>query len=394
MAFEVIRTITPTLPAHIQYGRKLDADIHVNLSHSCAQALTLNQLFEGDQAYFNQLLNRPLEYASIQGSVSLRSAIADFHQTYNGHDCVLSADNVVTFAGAQEGLAAIYQAILKPGDEVIVFTPSYPSLINMVEQCGATIRAIPLLYDGDWQYDLPSLKACINNNTKLIVINAPHNPTGAILSQTQLDDILSLAQGFNCYLISDDVTQPLVHENEVATQASDAITLAHNLLNYEKTILVSVMSKSFGLAGIRLGWVVSNDHLLLEKLIAIKAYGSICTSLFDEWVAEFALSRAAELIEKNIAIIRKNRIAMKRFVIEHNGTFTWSAPSAGVLSLLKIKIQTPVEPWLAKLAKEENVLLLPSRLFGLEGSFVRLGLGQENFTDGLASLSNFCKKTL
>lgn len=375
------------LPAHIQYGRQLNADINYNLSHSCAQIMSLSQLFKGEESYLQQIVEQPLEYAALQGGELLRQAIADFHQVHNFHDESLSAENVVTFAGAQEGLAALYHAILVPADEVVVFTPSYPSLVNMVEQCGATIRPVPLFYDGQWHVDFKMLRASINNKTKLIVINSPHNPTGALLNQTQINEILSLARAHNCYLISDDVTQPLIH-------SSTTSTLGHNLLNYEKTIVVSVLSKSFGLAGIRLGWVVSKNCQLLEKLLAIKAYGSICTSQFDEWVAEFALRRSKNIIENNLTTIRRNKAAMSTFVDQYSNVFSWEPPKAGVLSLLKIDIPRPLDAWLVDLAQHQNVLLLPAWLFGLNEPYVRLGLGQEDFTDGLTALSQFCDKNL
>ncbi len=394
MAIKVRISPSLELPAHIQYGRQLNAEIKYNLSHSCAQTMTLKQLFLRDPEQLERLLNRPLEYASIQGDLALRNAIADFHQRHNRHNIALTGEDVMTFAGAQEGLAAVYKALLAPGDEVVVFTPSYPSLVNMVEQYGARVCAIPLSYDGTWQFDLEQLRASINNNTKLIVINSPHNPTGAWLNREQQQEILSLAQAYNCFLLSDDVTQPLVHQSASKSAHSKDHTLAHNFLDYDKTIVVSVLSKSFGLAGIRIGWVLTKNSQLLEQLLAIKAYGSICTSLVDELIAEQALKNADDIIANNLAIIRDNKLTMARFINEHQPLFSWASPEAGILSLLKVNTDTPLEQWLAELAQQSGVLLLPAKLFGLDDNFVRLGLGQKNFPEGLSALSQFCQKSL
>ncbi len=384
-----------TLPKHIAYTQALKAEVKYNLSHSCGQSLTIAQLLSYQTGANESLSHLSLDYASVQGSETLRRHIADFHQAYHHGQQTLSATDVVTFSGAQEGLAAIYHTLLSSGDEVVVFTPSYPSLVNMVSHTGACVKTIPMLFnakDNRWQFDLDALCAAVNERTKLIVINSPHNPSGAILTETQKQQVLQIAKTFNCYLLCDDVTQPMVHKSAHHNKG-DSVNLSHHFLDYENTIVVSVLSKSFGLAGVRLGWVVSRNTPLLEQLIAFKTYGSICTSAVDEYLAEIALTHAQPIIANNLAIIEQNKACLTPFLEQHGDIFSCALPQAGFLAVMQIKTDKPLEHWLHELLDQSGVLLLPTHLFGLSSDAVRLGLGQKNFGDGLQAISKFVQKS-
>jgi len=376
------------LPAHIQYTRQLSAkhiEIDINLSHSGAQALTIAQLLNFASEQTSDFEQLPLEYASVQGKLSLREKIAQFHQQYNTHKNTILPEQVITFAGAQEALKATYQVIISPGDEVVVFTPCYPSLMNMVEQCGGIVKTIELSAQHQWQFDIETLEKTVNSSTKLIVVNAPHNPTGSILSTIEQKKIIALAKQFDCYLLADDVTQTSVHNENISTQ--------HSFLDYQKTIVVSVMSKSFGLAGVRLGWLVTSDSELIEPLLALKCYGSICTSAVDEYLAEIALSHSEAIIAGHIEQVQKNKMLVEQFIALLPQHFSWHAPKAGFLSVLEIHGVEDINSWLLALAEQTGVLLLPIHLFGLSGPYVRLGLGQKNLNSGLEKLKSYCLKS-
>lgn len=376
------------LPAHIRYTRQLSAkhiEIDINLSHSGAQALTIAQLLNFAPEQTSDFEQLSLEYASVQGKLSLRQKIAQFHQRCNTHQGNTLPEHIITFTGAQEALKAIYQVVISPGDEVVVFTPCYPSLVNMVEQCGGIVKTIELSAKNQWQFDIETLEKTVNSSTKLIVVNAPHNPTGSILSKKEQAKILSLAQQFDCYLLSDDVTQVSVHNENISTK--------HSFLDYQKTIVVSVMSKSFGLAGVRLGWLVTSDSELIEPLLALKCYGSICTSAVDEYLAEVALSHSEAIIAGQIEQVQINKNLVEQFIAQFPQQFSWHAPKAGFLSVLEIHGVEDINSWLLALAENTGVLLLPAQLFGLNGPYVRLGLGQSNLNLGLEKLKNYCLKS-
>ncbi|REL32009.1 pyridoxal phosphate-dependent aminotransferase [Thalassotalea euphylliae] len=380
-----------SLPPHIAYTRALNADIRYNLSHSCGQAYSLAELTAMDKhGRLKSFADQPLDYASVQGLPELREEIASFHQSINESEQLPSANSlsalskecVVTFSGAQEALMGIYQSLIRSGDEVVVFTPNYPSLTAMVKPLGGKLIEIPVTLDkenGGWQFAIKQLSASVNERTRLVVINAPHNPTGATLSQAQRNEVLATVKAYGCYLLSDDVTQPLAYEP----------SLTHQYLNYDKAISVSVMSKSFGLGGVRIGWAVTRNRQLIERLVAFKASHSICTSRFDEQLAIVALENNELIIQNTKAIAKRNINRFAQCVDKFPSLFEWHPPSAGLLTLVKVNTNQPIAQWCKHIAEQTGILLLPSELFGLNEPYIRLGLGQENFVEAVGVLERY-----
>ena len=370
------------LPKHIAYSQSLASYVKDNLSDSTTQALTLGELCRlgaGDLT-IGDISATPLSYAPVQGDKRLRQEIAQFHQSLNCHNRALDADHVVTFSGAQEALSAIYQTVLRAGDEIVVLTPSYPSLVSMAESMGVVVREIALCTDNAWQVNIEAFKQVVNDHTRLIVLNSPHNPSGCIIDTTLAAQILQLAQHYQCYLLSDDVSQASNYHR---------LALAHGYLDYPKSIVVGVMSKSLGLGGLRIGWAVTPNNDLLESLIAIKALGSICCSKVDEKLACLALQNSAEIIATNNQIIIDNIRLFTAFVARYPDKFSWQPPQAGILALVEVKNIESITSWSRTLAKQSGVLTLPSKLFGLKGNYFRLGLGQKSFARTLDKLEHY-----
>jgi aspartate/methionine/tyrosine aminotransferase len=382
------------LPPHIGFGQQLAANEKVtiahNLSNSCGKSLSVTELCTlADTNLASVLGEQELSYAPLLGSQYLRYLIADFHQSHNNHKTPLSAENVLTFCGAQEALSAIYQTILlsevdkKIEDiEVVVITPCYPSLVAMAENIGVKVKCLTLDFEQAWQINQQALLALMNSNTRLIVVNSPHNPSGSIIDSNFSDEILRVAKKFNCYLLADDVSQASNY-NQLA--------LAHSYLDYDRAIVVSVLSKSFGLAGVRIGWAVSRNKALLKELLAIKAQASICTSVVDERLAELALANHETIIQKNNKIIARNIVLFQQFVDANSQYISWQPPQAGLLALVKCYTQMPMLEWAEQLAEQTGILVYPACLFGLTGPYFRLGLGSENISIMLESLQHFLK---
>lgn len=365
------------LPAHLQFVQKLNCSIEGNLSNSSAQSLTLEELCRLSS---EDLSSIELSYSSFKGSDVLRKNIAQFHQELNHHKTLMNEDNVLTFCGAQEALSSVYQAVLEPNDEVVVVTPNYPSLTQMAEQLGCVIKAINLSAENNWQVCINDFKSRINKNTKLIVINSPHNPTGSFIDSALAEEILTLAKQFDCYLIADDVSQASNYHN---------LPLSHRFLDYDKTIVISVMSKSFGLSGLRIGWAVSKNKDLLSKLLAIKSFSSICCSALDEAAAILAFENKDKIIKNNNLIIKSNIKLFQAFVDRYSEQFNWQPPKAGILAVVEVKNSRDIKAWAENMTHKTGVLVLPAILFGLTGNYFRLGLGQNNFEDLLAKLSDY-----
>ncbi|MDO6444576.1 pyridoxal phosphate-dependent aminotransferase [Colwellia sp. 1_MG-2023] len=368
------------LPAHIQFTQSLSCPIEGSLSDSTAHSLTLEQLVQMSANGFDKLNALELTYAPLKGSAPLRTAIVNFHHQLNHHQCPLNEDNVLTFCGAQEALSAIYQCLLQPDDEIIVVTPNYPSLSNMAEKSGCIVKPIELSALKNWQFNIEDVKARISKKTKLIVINSPHNPTGSIIDSDLAEQILLLAKAYDCYLLADDVSQASNYNN---------LALSHRFLDYDKAIVVSVMSKSFGLAGIRIGWVVSQNKAILKQLLAIKSLSSICCSAIDERLAEIALQQSEKIIALNNQIIKTNIEHFNAFIQTHSDIFQWHPPQAGLLSLVEVNTEQPIELWARGLAEQTGLLVLPACLFGQAGQYFRLGLGKNNFKFLLTKLDEY-----
>lgn len=371
------------LPAHIQFTQSFTRTIEGSLSDSTGQSLTLGELCQLSGEHTGILNEIDLSYAPLQGTIELRKVIAQFHNTLNHHQSVISEKNVLTFCGAQEALASIYQCVLTEGDEIIVVTPSYPSLTNMAEKLGCIVKAITLSAQRQWQVNIDDFKAQLTNKTKLIVVNSPHNPTGSVINTDLAEQILLLAKEHDCFLLADDVSQASNYHQ---------LALSHRFLDYEKSVVVSVMSKSFGLAGIRIGWAVSKNQSLLSQLLAIKSMSSICCSAIDEVAAKIAFKHSEQIIEQNNQLIKANIALFQGFVDEHQSLVHWQPPQAGLMALVEINNITSIELWAKAFTDKTGILVLPATLFGLSGNYFRLGLGKNNFKYLLTKLSLFLKQ--
>ena len=366
-------TLTFEQPKHLAFVQKLEADIRFNLSDSCAQGLCLDELIALQP---NALQGVNLGYAPIQGAFLLREQIAKFHSA--GLSTPFNAEQVATFCGAQEAIFAVMSSLLSPDDEVIVFTPCYPSLAHLPTVLGAKVHAIALQASQKWQYDIDALAEHINERTRLIIVNTPHNPTGTVLSAQQAERICQLAAKYSCYILADEVA---LHGYSAEQPLSSLFS------EYDKTIHLGVMSKSLGLAGLRVGWAITQDRELLQKMLNAKTFTSICCSAVDEQLARVALLHSVQILARNNQQILDNIAHFERFIAAYAGLFSWHAPQAGSLALVKFNHAMPVETLAVALAQQQHTLILPSSVFDLAGNYFRLGLGNRHFAQGLARLS-------
>ncbi|WP_419148887.1 aminotransferase class I/II-fold pyridoxal phosphate-dependent enzyme [Pseudoalteromonas 'SMAR'] len=375
LAFLLEKTMEFALPEHIKFSQSLPGPVAFNLSDSCAQGVTLSELlaFRGEQPF-----DSSLGYNPVAGSDPLKSAIQQYH--LRSTDTVAD-QQVVSFTGAQEAIYAAMANLLQPNDEVIVFTPCYPSLLNLPKRLGAKVHGIALSAENNWQFDIQQVAKLANARTKMIVINAPHNPTGATLNREQLEHLLCIAEQCDAYLLSDEVS---------AQNANDACIHNGQFVTYTKSITLGVLSKSLGLPGIRVGWAICGSTELAQQLLSCKTYLSICGSAVDDMLAVTALEHSDVILRRNSDIIATNVQLMQQFVSRNQDKVDWVAPAAGMLSLLQVKGVSDGKAWARRFAQELQTLLLPASLFALtHQQYFRLGLGKENFASGLERLQIF-----
>lgn len=322
-----------------------------------------------------------LGYTEASGHPSLREEIAKTFYSPIHFSCVR------TFAGAEEAIYAFFRATISQGDEVVVFTPAYQSLLSIPKACGANVIALDLEQQGGvWRFPLAKLKEVMSNKTRLLVLNTPHNPTGAMLTPAEQEEVISICRNFGVLLLADEVYRE--QELDGCPTLPPAATL------YENAYSLGVMSKSLGLAGLRIGWLCSQNTELLDAVSAYKHYLSICNSAPSEILALIALRNKHVLLSRNRQITQDNLVIIQGFLARHEGKFEWSAPKGGCVGFMKFcstsKDSVTLEDLADRLVNEFGVLLLPGRNFpGAQGdfsSYFRFGFGRKNFPQALAAL--------
>jgi len=337
-----------------------------NLHSSNPQPFDWQELNQLPGIDLQQLLNTtPLAYESTQGRPAVRSAICDqYHQSLHMNEVVLTS-------GAQEGIFLVMQALLKAGDEVIAFTPCFEPLITVAEETGAMLKQLPLIEQTAWSIDWSALQSAMTQNTRLVVVNFPHNPTGCHLNETDWKKLLTLCEQHDCWLFSDEVFRGLEHD------PGDRLPAAVDC--YAKAISMGVVSKSLALPGVRLGWLSCRDQQVLRRLMAIKSHLSICQSSLDASLCEQLIPHSEVIWQRNVQLIRRNKHKIIDW-LANQADFNWQEPVAAATGFVQLKTGSAMD-FARQLAEQEKLMVMPGIAFmtDVEGFRLTLGLGDEQF---------------
>lgn len=342
------------------------------LCASDAEPITLAELLSlADDDSRRRWETLHLGYTESLGLPALRAEIAGL---YPG----LTAEDVVTFAGAEEGVFLCMHALVGPGDHAVVAWPAYQSLHEVARAAGAEITLVPL-DPRDWSLDVGAVAAAMRPNTKVIVVNSPHSPTGAQLSPEQLHRLVSIAELHGAFLFSDEVYRFLEHD---ATPLPPAASCS------PRGISLGVMSKAFGLAGLRIGWLALRDTTLRTRVASSKDYTTICNSAPSEILALMALRAKDALLTRTRGIISDNLSLLDAFFARNPERFSWVRPRASSVGFPKWH-GADVDDFAARLIERKGVLILPASRFGYPGNHFRLGFGRRDMPEALAILESF-----
>jgi len=346
------------------------------MAASDAQTLTLGELLAmarpDDRAAFEAL---GLGYTETFGAAALRAEIAATYDT-------LRPEHVLCFAGAEEAIYVAMRVLLGRDDHAIVITPNYQAAETIpLGLCAVT--GVPLDAERAWDLDLDRLRAAIRPNTRLVSINFPNNPTGRIVPRASLDAIVEICRKQGAWLFSDEVYRLI--ERDSALRLPQAVDL------YERAISLNVMSKAYGLAGLRVGWLACKDRELLVRFERYKHYLSICNSGPSEALALIALRARERILERNRGIVRDNVALLDAFFAEHAELFDWRQPDGGCVGFIRYKGKDGVEAFTQRLVEEAGVLLLPASIFRSElnevpADCLRVGFGRGDLPQGLVAL--------
>ncbi len=314
-----------------------------------------------------------LGYTESQGSPALRSEICKLYETVQPED-------VLVHTGAEEAIFLFIFAAFKEYDHVIVHSPGYQSLAEVARAAGCDVSPWRAREGNGWSLDIDELRHLMRANTRAIILNTPHNPTGYLMTRPEHDAVHEFARENNLLLFSDEVYRESEYDSAMRLPAG---------CDYgEHAVSLGVTSKTYGLAGLRIGWIATRNKKIYEKMASLKDYTTICNSAPSEFLAEVAMRNRQKLVERNLGIIKENLAVMDEFFARHTDLFSWVRPQAGSMAFPRY-LRGDVEEFCDELVKRAGVLLLPGSMYDDARNHFRLGLGRKNLPEAVERLEAF-----
>ncbi|RPI95100.1 MAG: aminotransferase class I/II-fold pyridoxal phosphate-dependent enzyme [Chloroflexi bacterium] len=343
------------------------------LCSSDAESMMIADLLAIEKGAAEKFQQLWLGYTESQGSPALRFEICKLYET-------IQPGEILVHTGAEEAIFLFMFATFKEYDHVIVHSPGYQSLAEVARAAGCDVSPWRAREENGWSLDLDELRHLMRTNTKAIVINTPHNPTGYLMSLADYEAVHKFAQEKNLLLFSDEVYR----ESEYDPAAR--LPAACDLGDY--AISLGVTSKTYGLAGLRIGWVATKNRKIYEKMASLKDYTTICNSAPSEFLAEVAMRNRRKLVERNVGVINDNLNIIDALFARHSNLFSWVRPQAGSMAFPRL-LRGEVEEFCDRLVKKAGVLLLPGSLYDDSRNHFRLGLGRKNLPQAVEKLEEF-----
>ena len=315
-----------------------------------------------------------LGYTESTGHPLLRAEIAELYEH-------LGPDDVLVFAGAEEAIFCLLNVALEAGDHAVVTWPGYQSLHEVARAAGADVTLHELREERRWRLDVEQLIDELRENTRLVVVNAPHNPTGMLPTHAEWARLTDELADRGIRLLADEVYRYLeVDERDRLQAGADAYPLG---------ISLGVMSKSFAMAGLRIGWLATRDREILDRCARFKDYTTICSSAPSEILALIGLRARDQVLARSRRIVADNRVLLDDFFRRHGDRVTWVPPRGGPVAYPRLLGDESADDVARKLVESEGVLLLPGSQLGQPGNHFRLGFGRENLPEALARFEAF-----
>lgn len=349
----------------------------ISLSHSDCEPLSISDVLNEDS--LNKLANHRLGYGTFNGLDRLRETIANQYSTLHKRD-------VLTFNGASEAIYTFMRTNLNPGDEVVIQNPIFNSLRGTAQAIGCKLV--------DWQptneilctYDVSALDDLCNDQTKLIVFNFPHNPTGQMISEEELRSIVEIAKRYNAMIFSDEQFRFLeLPETLVLSAACDL---------YDKAVSVTSVSKTCGMGGLRIGWLATRCRDVIERAKEYRYYTTEMTNTPCQMLAVEALKRSDEILTRNRNRISGNVQALHEFCSQHREQLELYSPKAGTMAVVEQKTPLTSTQFCERLLDHQKVFLVPGECMGLSDRLLRFGFGRDDFGVGLRRLGAFLERQM
>ena len=321
------------------------------------------------EAARERLLDTRLGYSEARGSAALRALIADTYER-------TTPDDILVTTGAIEANFLLFNDLLSPGDRVVIVHPAYQQLQSVPRAIGCDVALWRLRDDDGFRFDLDDLRALATPGTRMLVINTPHNPTGAMLSASRLAEIYAIAEELDAWIVSDEAYRwlDLPGREPLAPPA-------RNL--GPRAISVGTFSKPFGLPGLRIGWIAAPADIV-SRCWGQRDYISLSPGKLNDALAVLALQHRDQIAARTRAITAENLAFADTWFAENADLVSWTPPRGGLLALMKYELDIPSLALANKLAEEYSVMLAPGSAFGYEG-YLRIGVGATPniFAEGL-----------
>jgi aspartate/methionine/tyrosine aminotransferase len=359
-----------------RYFAKYEFTTEYLLCSSDCEAMPIADLLAFEPDAIEKFKRVWLGYTDSKGSFGLRKEISRLYES-------ISPEEVLVHTGAGEAIFLFMQAVLEPGDHVIVHYPGYQSLSEVAHSIGCEISQWAAREENNWALDLGDLSKLLRKNTKLIVLNTPHNPTGFLMSSSDFMSVQQFATENSLLLFSDEVYRE--SEYDPSTRLPAACD------GDEFNISLGVTSKTYGLAGLRIGWIATKNKRVFNRMAALKDYTTICNSAPSEFLAEISMRNHQKLAERNLLIIKENLSVLDEFFRDRGEQFSWTRPRAGSMAFPRY-LAGNVESFCDDLVRQAGVLLLPGTVYDHHANHFRLGIGRKNLPQAISRLNEFLDK--
>jgi aspartate/methionine/tyrosine aminotransferase len=355
---------------------RYETQCELNLAETCVESLTVAELLEmagKTDAILSELLPLKLTYGAIEGSERLRGLIAGLYDKQR-------IENVTITHGAIGANALVHETLVEPGDRVVAVVPTYQQHYSIPESYRADLQILKLTEETGFLPDLARLRQLAVPGTKLIAMTNPNNPTGSLMDRAYLEEVVEIARSCGAWLLCDEVYRGTDQDGD-GTTASIADL-------YEKGISTGSMSKSFSLAGLRLGWIVAPAELIHAVSIH-RDYNTISVGMLDDHFASIALENRDKILARSRSITRTNLAILSDWV-DGEPLISWIKPKSGTIALLKYDLPVSSEELCVRLLERTGVMLTPGSAMDMEG-YLRIGYAnnEQILREGLKRFSQF-----
>ena len=348
-----------------------------NIAETCVDSISMDELFaltgEDKDAFLTQLCVRRLSYGDIEGLPAFRKGVCKLYTS-------LGMEHIVPTHGASGANHHVFYSLISPGDCVVSIMPTYQQLYSIPESYGAQVRVLHLHKENGYLPDIDALRRLVTPETKLICLNNPNNPTGALMPESVLREIIDIARSVDAWILCDEVYRHLSQEDMWCPSIADL---------YEKGISVSSMSKAFSMAGLRLGWIATHDRDVIKSCLSHRDYNLVSCGVLDEMLAAVALKHSDVMLKRSRKIVRENLQILDRWV-NSEPHVSYVKPQAGTTALVYYDLDMPSYAFCEEMYQQTGAFVTPGDCFEQPRS-MRIGYayGKEDLIQGLQAVSEY-----